>query len=168
MKTFLWTTLFWIIIVIAGLLCLWFGNLWTQVLENEWMTSFLPNNLKNKVCEPVIATALDDVNWCEKAQDADCNLVTAVETWDLQGIQESINAMLSWQAKMYEYMNESFTQLNEKVARVNSVDESNSEDQSLAAKEQKKKELQEQLSTAIAELRFEDAAAIRDQIKALE
>jgi protein-arginine kinase activator protein McsA len=86
--------------------------------------------------------------------------VTSVKTWDLQGIQESIEALLSWQALMYDEMKQSLNSLNEKFAW-----ESNLEGNT---PEQKKKELQEQLDSAIAELRFEDAAAIRDQIKELE
>jgi hypothetical protein len=50
MKTFLWTTLFWIIVAIAGLLCLGFGNLGTQVLNNEWVASIMPKNLQSKFC----------------------------------------------------------------------------------------------------------------------
>jgi hypothetical protein len=80
MKTFLWTTLFWIVVAIAGVLCLGFGNLGTQVLDNEWLASVMPENLQTKVCDPVIATAMETVDWCEKAQEAECSLVTSVET----------------------------------------------------------------------------------------
>ena len=80
MKTFLWTTLFWIIVAIAGILCLGFGNLGTQVLDNERLASVMPENLQTKVCNPVVATAMETIDWCEKAQEAECNLVTSVET----------------------------------------------------------------------------------------
>jgi hypothetical protein len=40
----------------------------------------MPENLQTKVCDPVIATAMETVDWCEKAQEAECSLVTSVET----------------------------------------------------------------------------------------
>ena len=51
----------------------------------------MPKNVQTLTCEPVVASSLETIDWCEKAQEADCNLVTAVESWDLQGIQEAIN-----------------------------------------------------------------------------
>ena len=169
MKTFLWTTLFWIVAAIAWLLCLWFGNLWTQVLDNGWIAKFLPHNIQATACEPVVTETLKWIDWCEQAQEAECNLVTTVETWDLQWIQASIEALLSWQALMYDEMKESLNSLNEKITWEASDELNNlSDSESKLAKEQKKKELQEQLNLAVAELRFEDAAAIRDQIKELD
>ncbi len=169
MKTFLWTTLFRIVAVIAWLLCLGFGNLWTQVLDNGWIAKFLPQNIQTVACEPIIDETLKWIDRCEQAQEAECNLVTAVETWDLQGIQASIEALLSWQALMYDEMKESLKILDEKVGWVNStlIDGVNSEQQIAAQNEQKKKELTADIEKAVAEKRYQDAAELQKQLEAL-
>ena len=148
MKTFLWTTLFWIIVAIAWLLCLGFGNLWTQVLENGWLASVIPENLQTKVCDPVVATALETIDWCEKAQDAECNLVTSVETWDLQGIQDAINDMITRQTLMQTEIKDAFDSLEKKMFWENgnlSSDWDSLEKQLIEKREQQKKELQAQI-----------------------
>ena len=57
----------------------------------------MPKNVQTLACDPVVASTMETVDWCEKAQEADCNLVTSVETGDLQGIQEAINDIVSSQ-----------------------------------------------------------------------
>ena len=149
MKTFLWTSLFWIILAIAGLLCLWFGNLWTQVLDNGRLASFLPGNVQTKACDPIVTSTLENIDWCEKAQEAECNLVTAVETWDLQWIQESIDAISSNQIKMYEDMKNAFDSMEKKMLWLSYSEsvpgEDNMESQLIEKREQQKRELQAQI-----------------------
>ncbi len=147
MKTFLWTTLFWIVVAIAWLLCLGFGNLWTQVLENEWLVSVMPENLQTKVCDPVVASTLETIDWCEKAQEAECNLVTSVETWDLQGIQDAINDIITKQMLMQTEMKDSFNSLEKKMFWTdgNLTDENTAERQLIEKREQQKRELQAQI-----------------------
>ncbi len=155
MKTFLWTTLFWIIVVIAWLLCLGFWNLWTQVLDNEWLASVMPENLQTKVCEPVVATTLETIDRCEKAQDLKCNLVTAVESWDLQGIQEAINDIVLKQTLMQNEMKDAFDSLEKKMFWVNSnvtSDGDTLERQLIEKREQQKKELQAQIEALQKEM----------------
>ena len=155
MKTFLWTTLFWIIVAIAGVLCLGFGNLGTQVLENEWLASVMPENLQTKVCEPVIATAMETVDWCEKAQEAECNLVTSVETWDLQGIQDAINDLVTKQTLMQSEIKDAFASLEKRMLWLNgdmSSDENSLEQQLILQREQQKKELQAQIEALQAQM----------------
>lgn len=155
MKTFLWTTLFWIIVAIAWLLCLGFGNLWTQVLDNDWLASVMPENLQTKVCDPVVTTALETIDWCEKAQDAKCSLVTSVETWDLQGIQDAINDIMTKQTLMQTEIKEAFDSLEKKMLWLNenvTSDEATLEQQLIQKREQQKQELQAQIEALQREM----------------
>ncbi len=155
MKTFLWTTLFWIIVAIAWLLCLGFGNLWTQVLDNEWLASVMPENLQTKVCDPVVTTILETIDRCEKAKDLECNLITTVESWDLQGIQEAINDMVLKQTLMQNEMKEAFDSLEKKMFWENgnvASDEDTLERQLIEKREQQKRELQAQIEALQKEM----------------
>ena len=168
MKTFLWTSLFWIIVVIAWLLCLGFGNLWTQVLDNEWLAKFMPKNVQTLTCDPVVSSAMEWIDWCEKAQEADCNLVTTVESWDLQGIQEAINDMMLSQKEMQSEMKEALESIEQKMVSVSSDSTLDKAELEKQAKAEKKQELQKEMEEAISEERYEDAAKLRDQIKELD
>ena len=153
MKTFLWTSLFWIILVIAWLLCLGFGNLWTQVLDNAWLAKFMPKNVQTLACDPVVSSAMEWIDWCEKAQEADCNLVTAVETWDLQGIQEAINELVLNQKEMQDEMKTALESIDQKMSWVSvASDEDTLEQQLIEKREQQKKELQSQIEALQAEM----------------
>jgi hypothetical protein len=44
------------------------------------MVKFLPKNIQTAACEPAVSSALQDIDWCEQAQEAECNLVTSVKT----------------------------------------------------------------------------------------
>lgn len=174
MKTFLWTSLFWIIVAIAWLLCLWFGNLWTQVLDNEWVASIMPKNLESKVCnyDWIVAATLESIDRCAAAEDYNCTttVIGTNETENLSEdtawIQESLSIILANQEMMYNEMIASFSSLNEKVDWVNVVSDDNySEVQSTQALLES---LQIDLNNAIAEERYEDAANLRDQIRQLQ
>ena len=121
MKTFLWTTLFWIVAAIAWLLCLWFGNLWTQVLENGWLASIMPSNIQTKVCDPVVASALDWIDRCTAAEEKNCNSVeeeieeTEALTWETAWIQEPLNNIIANQEAIYKYLQESVASLNKSI-----------------------------------------------------
>ncbi len=129
MKTFLWTTLFWIVAAIAGILCLWFWNLWTQVLDNSWLVSIMPNNLKNKVCDPVVASVLEWVDWCAVAESYNCT--PAVEEsesdtlWDTARLQEPLSSIIANQEIIYNYLQDSFANINQSISDLQSSYASN-------------------------------------------
>ena len=111
MKTFLWTSLFWIVAAIAWLLCLWFWNLWTQVLENDWIASFLPKNLQSKSCDSAVASAMEWVDWCASAEKYGCYPVQseATESVNIQELIDSLNILSSNQETIYNQINDSFS-----------------------------------------------------------
>ena len=145
--------MFWIVIVIAWLLCLGFGNLWTQVLDNARLAKFMPKNVQTLVCDPVVASTMETIDWCEKAQEADCNLVTAVETGDLQWIQEAINDIVLSQKEIQTEMKSALESIEQKMSWVAvASDEDTLEKQLIEKREKQKKELQSQIEALQAEM----------------
>jgi len=122
MKTFLWTTLFWVVVAIAWLLCLWFGNFGTQVLDNGWMAKVLPHNVQNKACEPMLATAMEWVDWCSEAEAHECNSIEKASTSNEESqeidIQTSLNDIMEGQQKIYNYLQESFASMSNEISKV--------------------------------------------------
>ena len=154
MKTFLWTTLFWVIVAIAWLLCLWFGNLWTQVLENEWLAKVLPHNVQNKACEPIVAAAMEWIDWCTVAETYNCNDTEDANTTDSESqetaIQSSLNDIMEGQQKIYNYLQESFANMSQEISKISL----NSDSQWLVVDEnqQKKLKIQAEIDALQAEL----------------
>ena len=129
MKTFLWTSLFWIIVAIAWLLCLGFGNLWTQVLDNEWIASITPKNLQTKICDydSVVASTLESIDWCAAAEEYNCNPAvieeneTEVLSWDTARLQEPLSSIIANQEIIYNYLQESIANLNQSIANLQNL-----------------------------------------------
>ena len=148
MKTFLWTTLFWIIVAIAWLLCLWFGNLGTQVLDNEWIISFLPNNIKDKVWDSIVAFALEEIDRCAAAEAKDCYPeveVDKIDTEDNTQVNEALENIITNQQIIYTYLQESFARTNQTISdmQINSLQEI--EEPVIDEREQQRLQLQAQI-----------------------
>lgn len=113
----------------------------------------MPKNVQTLACDPVVSSAMEWIDWCEKAQEADCNLVTAVETWDLQGIQEAINELVLNQKEMQDEMKTALESIDQKMSWVSvASDEDTLEQQLIEKREQQKKELQSQIEALQAEM----------------
>ena len=119
MKTFLWTTLFWIIVAIAWLLCLGFGNLGTQTVDNGRLLKIMPNNLKVASCdyeviepECVVAESCDCDNYIAEQE---ANLATEEWTQLASDIQESLNSIFENQVIIYNQMNTSFEAIQQMI-----------------------------------------------------
>ncbi len=113
----------------------------------------MPKNVQTLACDPVVASTMETIDWCEKAQEADCNLVTAVETGDLQWIQEAINDIVLSQKEMQTEMKSALESIEQKVSWVAvASDEDTLEKQLIEKREQQKKELQSQIEALQAEM----------------
>ena len=151
MKTFLRTTLFWIVAAIVLLLCLWFWNLWTQVLNNEWLVNLLPNNVQTKVCDPALSSALENVDWCAVAKEKNCDFDMAddewnVLTWDMAWIQKPLSDIIENQQIIYDYLKESFNSTNQSISKLSNISVSNQAETNIVdEKEQKRLQLQSQI-----------------------
>ena len=151
MKTFLRTTLFWIIAAIVLLLCLWFWNLWTQVLNNEWLVNLLPNNVQTKVCDPALSSALENVDWCAVVKEKNCDFDMVddewnVLTWDMAWIQKPLSDIIENQQIIYDYLKESFNSTNQSISKLSNISVSNQAETNIVdEKEQKRLQLQSQI-----------------------
>lgn len=120
------------------------------------MVGLLPNNVQTKACDPVVETALESIDWCEQAQNAECNLDIATETWDSQWIQSSIDVLSQNQMKIYEEMKASFASLENKISSLNTYGwvpvENDIERQLMEKREQQRKELQAQIEALQSEM----------------
>lgn len=113
----------------------------------------MPKNVQTLACDPVVASTMETVDWCEKAQEADCNLVTSVETGDLQGIQEAINDIISSQKEFQNEMKGALESIEKKMSWVSIAwDENSLEQQLIEKREQQKRELQSQIEALQAEM----------------
>lgn len=134
---------------IAWLLCLWFGNLWTQVLDNEWIASVMPKNLKAESCDAVLESALEDMDWCAAAEANNCSLTaeeneTDVTSWDVS-IKESLENIVANQQIIYSYLQESFDWTNKAISNLLSNNSQDIEEEIIDPKEQQRLELQAQI-----------------------
>ena len=149
MKTFLWTTLFWIVAAIAWLLCLWFGNLWTQVLDNEWLASVMPKNLKAESCDAALETALENMDWCAMAQANNCTLESEDNSdslsWETARLQEPLSSIIANQEIIYNYLQESIDDLNRSIANLQNNNPQEVEEPVIDEKEQQRLQLQAQI-----------------------
>ena len=153
MKTFLWTSLFWIIVVIAWLLCLGFGNLWTQVLDNWWLARIMPKNLQAASCDSAVASAMENIDWCAAAKSYNCYPEeTKSENIDIQWLIDSLNVLSTNQETIYNQMNDSFSNVLQNVSALaemyNSLSNMNEpvyEEPVIDEREQQRLELQAQI-----------------------
>ena len=134
---------------IAWLLCLGFGNLWTQVLENEWIASVMPKNLKAESCDAVVASTLETIDRCAAAEANNCTpiVVEPDGTENLSGnttrLQEPLSSIIANQEIIYSYLQESVASLNQSIA--NLQNSSVQETPVIDEKEQQRLELQAQI-----------------------
>ena len=151
MKTFLWTTLFWIVAAIAWLLCLGFGNLWTQVLDNEWLASVMPKNLKAESCDAVLEATLQDIDRCAAAEANECTLTTEGMSWDTVQFEETLKDILENQKEIINSLQEGFDGTNKAISSLSNSSLQESEEQ-IDEKEQQRQELQAQIDALQAEM----------------
>ena len=154
MKTFLWTTLFRIVAAIAWLLCLGFGNLWTQVLDNEWIASVMPKNLKAESCDAVLETTLQEIDRCAAAEANNCVLATGenVMTWSAADFQKALEDIVANQQVIYNYLQEWFDNTNKAIGNLSNNNSQDNAEPEIDEKEQQRQELQAQIEALQAEM----------------
>lgn len=150
MKTFLWTTLFWIVAAIAWLLCLGFGNLWTKVLDNEWIVSFLPNNIQPQSCESAVASALESVDWCAEAETNNCyqkdeESEVDVDVEDENSLEKALETIMDNQQIIFNYLQEWFTSTNQAINNIQVNNSQEIEEPEIDENAQRKLEIQSQM-----------------------
>ena len=134
---------------IAWLLCLWFGNLWTQVLDNEWLASVMPKNLKAESCDAALEAALENMDWCAMAQANNCTLESEDNSdslsWETARLQEPLSSIIANQEIIYNYLQESIDDLNRSIANLQNNNPQEVEEPVIDEKEQQRLQLQAQI-----------------------
>ena len=123
MKTFLWTSLFWIVVAIALLLCLGFGNLWTQVLDNGWLAKVMPKNVQTTACEPVVASAFENIDRCAAAETYGCYSIESEsdDLWNTARLQEPLSSVIANQEIIYNYLQDSFARIDQSILDLQNI-----------------------------------------------
>ena len=157
MKTFLWTSLFWIVVAIALLLCLGFWNLWTQVLDNGWLAKVMPKNVQTMACDPAIASAFENMDWCAAAENNNCYPVTQEEEsddlWNTARLQEPLSSVIANQEIIYNYLQDSFARINQSIVDLQNTYVSQSfEEPAVDEKEAQRLQLQAQIAALQSEM----------------
>ena len=146
-------------VAIACLLCLGFGNLWTQVLDNGWIASVMPKNLKAESCDAVVASTLETIDRCAAAEANDCAVVTEENdlenlTWETAWLQEPLSSIIANQEIIYNYLQESFENIDRSISNLWNIvpTQGTQEEVIIDEKEQQKLQLQAQIEALQAEM----------------
>ena len=121
------------------------------------MVNLLPNNIQTKVCDPLLSSALEDVDWCTLAQEKDCDSVAKddedILTWDMAWIQKPLADIIENQQIIYNYLQESFANTNQSINKLSNTSLSNQQDTKIVdEKEQKRLQLQAQIDALQSEM----------------
>lgn len=80
------------------------------------MAKFLPHNVQRQLCEPLVVSAVENIDWCSTAEEKGCYPEEVVqeesENVDVQELVESLNILSTNQETIYNQMNSSFVQLD--------------------------------------------------------
>ena len=114
------------------------------------MVKFLPHNVQTKVCEPIVTSALEEIDRCAAAEANNCYPV--IEEDDIEAesldtsLEDSLQNILTNQQVIYNYLQESFANTNQAI---NSLSVSNIsqeiEEPVIDEREQQRLQLQAQI-----------------------
>jgi len=112
------------------------------------MVKFLPNNIQTATCEPVVASTLENVDWCAAAEANGCYLTIEneeIETWVDNQVQETLDNIITNQQIIYSYLQESFANTNQTINNIQSNNLQEIAEPIIDEKEQQRLQLQAQI-----------------------
>ena len=118
------------------------------------MANFIPKNLQAKICNPVVASAMEWIDWCAEAEANNCNPVVVEEEnevenslWETAWLQEPLSSIIANQEIIYNYMQESVASINQSIAALqdNGYGASVVEEQAVDEREQQRLQIQAQI-----------------------
>lgn len=164
MKTFLWTTLFRIVALIAFLVVSGFGNIVNPVFDQSYLTKVLPASVSAKIEESAVNNFKTSPELCTEAENV-CIFQTEntpEQTQEIENTEETTNStetqkptisneieqVLQWQSVLSQQLNDQFNQL---MQQINTMKMSCSSDDTITetvdVNAQKKAELQAQIES---------------------
>jgi len=81
----------------------------------------MPKNLQVKVCDPIVASVMEEVDRCAAAQMHNCTPAEEKESQDLYDttrLQEPLSSIIANQEIIYNYIQESVGNLNQSIANL--------------------------------------------------
>ena len=104
--------------------------------------------MQTRACEPVVASALEDIDRCAAAEANNCIPEvedTKVETWDNTEVQNALENIITNQQIIYSYLQESFTNTNQAINNIQPNNSQDVEEPVIDEKEQQRLQLQAQI-----------------------
>ena len=123
------------------------------------MVKYLPHNVQTAACEPVVASAMENIDWCWTAESYGCypavveNENQQEDSLDMQALIDSLNVLSTNQETIYNQINDHYSSIMQNFSTlaemyyshpVNVVDESVVEPV-IDEREQQRLELQAQI-----------------------
>ena len=112
------------------------------------MVKFLPHNVQTKVCEPVLTSALDEIDWCAAAEANDCYPEIEepeIDTEDDAQFKETLENIITNQQIIYTYLQESFANTNQTINNMQANSLQEVVEPVIDEKEQQRLQLQAQI-----------------------
>ena len=112
------------------------------------MVKFLPHNVQTKVCEPVLTSALDEIDWCAAAEANDCYSEIEepeIDTEDDAQFKETLENIITNQQIIYTYLQESFANTNQTINNMQANSLQEVVEPVIDEKEQQRLQLQAQI-----------------------
>ena len=93
-------------------------------MDNTWLVKFLPNNIQTMACDSVVESAFEWVDWCAAAQNFNCPAVVeeneADNLWNTAWLQEPLSSIIANQEIIYNYLQDSFANINKSISDLQS------------------------------------------------
>lgn len=115
------------------------------------MVKFLPENMQTRACDPVVASALEDIDRCAAAEVNGCMPATVEENnaddlWNTARLQEPLSSVIANQEIIYNYLQESFASINQSISDLQNASNAEPVEESIVdEKELQRQQLQAQI-----------------------
>ena len=121
------------------------------------MAKFLPNNIQTMACDPVVASAFENIDWCAAAENYNCAPTVeeneSDDLWNTARLQEPLSSIIANQEIIYNYLQDSFASINQSISDLQNSYVSHWADERLIdEKEAKRLEIQAQMEALQEEL----------------
>ena len=114
----------------------------------------MPKNIQTASCDPAIASAFENMDWCADAETYNCY---PAETDDDLGntarLQEPLSSVIANQEIIYSYLQDSFAKINQSIVDLqNNYRSQEVEESAVDEKEAQRLQLQAQIAALQEEL----------------
>ena len=117
----------------------------------------MPKNVQTMACDPVVASAFENTDWCAAAETYNCYPVAQEnetdDLWNTARLQEPLSSIIANQEIIYNYLQTSFANMNQSIAELQNAASSQAPQNHLIdEKQQQRLELQAQIDALQAQM----------------